>query len=262
MPYGDPNDPLANTNPPGYIPPDLESTLAGLQGLLGQTYDFMPPNVAGYIPWGEGQMQDWFTKMFTGQRGKRIGGEYETAATSKWNRATKRAATGAKERVYGGGGRGSSEEARTRAEMTGQYASGLDEIALNRLNLEEGIRGEDFGRGMAGVGALENILRGDYQNALQQAMFGMQQTGQEADILGQIGQFEMMGPAGENAFNQWLYTMLQQGGVGSDRASNYIDEILNYLGMGMGGGGFSGGGGGGDSGGGGGGGGFGFEWPH
>jgi len=197
---------------PEYTDPNLQPFIDAIAGLQGQAYDLMPPNVAGMIPWGRGQMEDWFTKMFTGQRGKKVGAEYEQRSTDQLDRFATGEIARRKTQQAEAGGRGSSESARMMAESKGQYFDARDTIGLNRLNIEEKIRGEDFGRGMGGVSALQSIIRGDYSDALSAAQFGQAQTGLEADLINSMANMGLTEAQMNNIWNQWRYS-IEHGGA-------------------------------------------------
>lgn len=214
---------------PEYVDPGIQPYLDLLEGLLGQTYDVTAPNVMGMLPWGRGQMQDWFTKMFTGRRGKRIGEEFKTAATEKLNIFAPRELERRKGAVIGGGGRGSSEMARMKAEARSQYAGALTDIDLAALELEEKVRAEDFARGMAGAGSLVDIARGDFQNAMQSAMLAMQATGQEADIIGMLVQMGMSEAQAKMLWDQWRYQIEHGGAEFGSGFEPYIGAGASYI---------------------------------
>ena len=197
---------------PEYEDPNAQQYIDMILGLTGQAYDVMPPKMMELIPWSRGQMEDWFTKMFTGQRGRKVGAEYEARSTAELERFATQEIARRKTQQAEAGGRGSSESARMMAESKGQYLSAKDKIALNRLNLEEAIRSEDFTKAMAGVGGLQSMIRGDFQSALQAAQFGLQETGQEAELIQAMANMGLTEAQMENIWNQWRYE-IEHGGA-------------------------------------------------
>lgn len=196
---------------PEFEDPNLQQYIDMISGLTGTAYDVMPPNVAGLIPWGKGQMEDWFTKMLSGSRGKKVASKFKETSKGQLGRFATKELARRKGHIAESGGRGSSESARMLAESKGQYFDALGNIDLNALNLEEAIRGEDFARGMSGVSALQGIIRGDYQGALQSAQFGLQQTGLEAQLIQEMANMGMSQTQMENVWNQWRYS-IEHGG--------------------------------------------------
>jgi hypothetical protein len=226
--YPGTDTPIENVNQPPYTDPNFDAILEQLQGLIGQSLNLVPPNVMGMSPWGPEQISQFLTNRLTGARAGRIGEQYETGATDLLNRFARKELARRRTGMAETGGRGSSAEARMEAESLGEYFDARSNIGLSRIGLEEDIRGRDIGTAFQAIGGLEDIMRGDFQNALQTAMALMQQTGQEAGILGQMGGLEAMDAQMMNEFLMRLWENWRGGGVGAEGAGDYIIPMMEW----------------------------------
>lgn len=151
----------------------------GMQALLDRVRGITAEPFMDQLPWGGGQIDQWLTNRFTGERAARRAGELEERGLGYVNRAAEGAYDRFRTATAATGGRGSSGAAREMAEGRSSLAGARAGVVGMAQEYEDALRQQDFMQATTGLGTLEGIHRGDIGQQMQLGQLFLQSLGPE-----------------------------------------------------------------------------------